>query len=286
MLLEVAERIRVVEAWRDAVGDRASLFVHVGASSTRDARTLAAHAESIGVEAISSISPPVYTAADLGQLVASLAEIASAAPRMPFFFYHNTASVPKVSGYDFLNAAQSQIPTLAGLKFTHEDLFDLSRVLRFADGRFNIFYGKDEFLLGAHAIGATKFIGGSFNVICPLVRAVLGAFDAGDIEAARAAQHKLVDVVAVLRKFGGLAAVKAAMALLGVECGGVRLPLKSVTPANRELLFAELKAVWPEIGEPAISRAATRSGRAVNGAAHANASTGVDVATLHVPVIT
>jgi N-acetylneuraminate lyase len=260
MLMEVEERMRLVDAWRDAVGDEAQLFIHVGAAATRDARALARHAAGAGAEAISSVSPPVYLAADMQQLIASFAHIADAAPDTPFYFYHNSFGPgPKVSGYDFLAAAEAALPTLAGIKFTHEDLLDLSRCLRFADGRYHIYYGKDEFLLGAHAIGATRFIGGSFNVVCPLVRQVLRAFAAGKIEEARQIQHKLVDVVVVLRRFGGLPAVKATMAMLGVPCGPVRLPLRSVSAAQHDELFAQLRAVWPEIADvyesqrPAVS---------------------------------
>jgi N-acetylneuraminate lyase len=250
MLMDVEERMRVVDAWRDAAGDEASLIVHVGAAATRDARKLARHAEACGVAAISSVSPPVYLAADMQQLVASFAQIAEAAPSTPFYFYHNSFGPgPKVSGYDFLTAAQAALPTLAGIKFTHEDLLDLSRCLRFADGRYQIYYGKDEFLLGAHAIGATRFIGGSFNVICPLVKQILRAFAEGNVEGARAVQHKLVDVVVVLRRFGGLPAVKATMAMLGVPCGPVRLPLRPVPATQHDELFAQLHSVWPEIAD-------------------------------------
>src|SRR4051812_16250892 len=83
MLLDVKERMQVVEAWRDAVGSDMPLFVHVGCASTRDARQLARHAASIGAEAISSVAPPVYAAGDMKQLIASFAEIADAAPGTP-----------------------------------------------------------------------------------------------------------------------------------------------------------------------------------------------------------
>lgn len=254
MLMDAGERMRVVEAWREAVGDSADLFVHVGCASTREARQLAGHAASMGAAAISSVAPPVYAAGDLGQLVKSFAHIAEAAPETPFYYYHNAGSPGvKVTGYDFLTAGADAIPTLAGIKFTHEDLFDLSRSLRVADGRFHIYYGRDEFLLAAHATGAKRFIGGSYNLLMPLVRQVLSSFAAGEMEAAQAAQHQLVDVVAVLRRFGGLSAVKAAMALLGVPCGPVRLPLKPLTASQTEDLGTALRQVWPGMTAPAVS---------------------------------
>jgi N-acetylneuraminate lyase len=252
MLLTVQERMDLVECWRDVAGSKVPIVVHVGCVSLRDARVLAKHAAELDVAAISSVAPPVYTAADVRQLIASFREIVDAAPETPFYFYHNAASAgPKISGHDFLTAAADALPTLAGMKFTHEDLFDLSRCLRFQDGRYRIFYGKDEFFLGAHAVGAADFIGGSFNIVNPLVKQSLSAFAAGDIDAARAAHGRVVDVIDVLRRFGGLPAVKAAMTLLGVPCGPCRLPLRSLPVTAYEPLFSELRQAWPGVAEVA-----------------------------------
>ena len=255
MLLSVRERMSVVERWCEAVDGEVPVIVHVGCVAVDDAKRLARHAEELGVAAISAIAPPVYLASDVHQLVASLAEVADAAPATPFYFYHNSAAPgPKVSGFEFLAAASGSIATLRGIKFTHEDLFDLSRCLRFEGGRYRIFYGKDEFMLGAHAVGAQDFIGGSYNVVSPLVRRSIDAFARGDIAAAQAAHHSLVDVIAVLRSHGGLPAVKAAVGLLGVPCGACRLPLRTLTPRQIEALAADLRGAWPEFDAPTAQR--------------------------------
>lgn len=251
MLLPVRTRMKIVEAWRQAAGDAFPLFVHVGAVAVEDACELSRHAAELGSDAISSIAPPVYHARDVRQLVRAFAEIAETVPHTPFYFYHNSAAAgPKFSGHEFLKAGHEVIPSLAGIKFTHEDLMDLSQCLRFADGRYRVFYGKDEHLLGACAIGATDFIGGSFNVVGPLVKQTLREFAAGNMTGAQAAYHQLVDVIAVLRRFGGLSAVKATMTMLGVACGGVRSPLVSVPAIDQPRLFDELRHVWPGISEP------------------------------------
>ena len=45
---------------------------------------------------------------------------------------------------DFLKAAIPKIPTLAGVKFTSGDMFDLGRCLILEDQRFSIMFGGDE----------------------------------------------------------------------------------------------------------------------------------------------
>lgn len=48
---------------------------------------------------------------------------------------------------DFLNAAKHKIPTLAGMKFTSSDMFDLGCCLCVDDGRFQMLHGGDEVVL-------------------------------------------------------------------------------------------------------------------------------------------
>lgn len=45
---------------------------------------------------------------------------------------------------DFIKAAMPKIPTLAGLKFTSIDLFDLGRCLVLAEEKIQILFGGDE----------------------------------------------------------------------------------------------------------------------------------------------
>lgn len=48
---------------------------------------------------------------------------------------------------DFLNTAKHKIPTLAGIKFTSSDMFDLGCCLCVDDGRFQMLHGGDEVVL-------------------------------------------------------------------------------------------------------------------------------------------
>jgi hypothetical protein len=87
--LTADERRALAEAWVRA-GKRHKLVVvvHVGADSVKDAADLAQHAESIGANAISAIPPVFFKTSSIPNLVQTMASIASAAPRTPFYFYH------------------------------------------------------------------------------------------------------------------------------------------------------------------------------------------------------
>lgn len=248
LLLDCDSRMRLLQAWRAAAGPRVPLISHVTAASLKDAHRLARHAVSEGVIGISAMSPIVGAVRTPTDLVNYLADVASATPDTPFFYYHNPA-VTRVAftASSILEAAQDTVPSLHGVKFTDENLMDLSICMRFDGGRFRIFYGKDEVLLPARVIGATQFIGGAFNVVSPLVTKCLRSFAAGRLDDARDSYHTIVDVIAVLRKFGGLCAVKATMRFLGVDCGPMLRPARTLDESESLTLFAALKGVWPEV---------------------------------------
>ena len=57
---------------------------------------------------------------------------------------------------DFLAQAPDRIPTLAGIKYTNADLMSYQLCLRAGNGRFDVPYGTDEWLLAALALGAGR----------------------------------------------------------------------------------------------------------------------------------
>ena len=86
--------------------------------------------------------------------------------------------------------------------------------------------GDDSLTLPLLSIGGRGVISVVGNIVPADMKALLDAFDAGDLARARALHHKLF---ALCRDLLGLASnpipIKAAMAMLGRDTGDVRLPL-------------------------------------------------------------
>jgi N-acetylneuraminate lyase len=247
LLLTSEERMRLVECWRSILPDDIFFVVQVAAGSPVESIELARHAESVGASGISAVTPSPYAAPNMGALVAHFARIAAAAPSKPFYYYHNSSGPGlKIKAYDFLTAARDHIPNLGGIKFTDENLMDFNRCLKFSSGDYDILYGKDEMALGALALGAKGFIGGSYNILSPLLGEVLIHWEHGRLDAALQAQSMLIDAIAVFGRWGGLGALKAAAAGLGLELGPMRSPLKTVPRQDWPSLFAELDEAWPD----------------------------------------
>jgi N-acetylneuraminate lyase len=201
------------------------MIVHVGSNCLADARTLAAQAQSLGAAAVAAQAPSYFKPRNIAALVDCCAQIAGAAPDLPFFYY----DIPALTGFsmpmaDFLAQAQDSIPNLAGLKFTNPDLMMFQQCLRYAGGAFSIPWGCDEYLLAALALGASGAVGSTYNFAAPIYHRLLRAFAAGDLVAAREEQFRSVQVISVLAGHGFMGAAKAVMKMLGVDVGPARLP--------------------------------------------------------------
>lgn len=240
--MSTAERMRVAEAWVPAARERLRVIVHVGHASVAEAMVLAAHAQGIGAAGIACMAPYFFKPGSVEDLVAFCAPVAAAAPDLPFYYYHipslTGANLPMVT---FLAAAGRVIPSLAGIKYTHEDMLDFSACLRFDGGRYDILFGRDEMLLAGLALGAKGAIGSTYNYMSPIYHRVIEAFARGDTAAARAEQARATDIIAVMLRHGGLPAGKAMMAIAGIDCGPVRPPLHDLGDARRESLRRDLE---------------------------------------------
>lgn len=242
--LTARERRQVVEGWVQARPASLAVIVHVGHLSLGEACEFARHAQESGADAIATLAPCFFRPGNTADLVAWCAAVAAAAPRLPFYYYHMPAMTGvSIPAADFLEAAAPRIPTLAGVKFTHENLMDFGRASEVAGGKFTLLFGRDEILLAGLALGAPGAVGSTYNFAAPLYHRIIDAFRRGDLAAARRAQSQAMAFIDVLGRHGGLSAGKLAMKLIGVDCGPVRLPLHALSAQVENALRADLEKI-------------------------------------------
>lgn len=242
--MTTAERMAVAESFVKAAQKRLLIFIHVGHSSIAEARVLAAHAQKIGADAISAVAAFYFKPTAVQNLADSMAEIASAAPQLPFYYYH----IPHLTGVgmdmiEFLKIAGPAIPNLAGIKYTATTLHEYQACLNFENGRFDILYGLDEMLLPALAVGAQGAIGSTYTFAAPLYLQTIALFRKGEIDKAQASHAWMVEVIRILVKYPPIPGQKAIMDMLGWKLGPCRLPLTTFDAAAYNKFKEELAAI-------------------------------------------
>ncbi|HEU4555289.1 MAG TPA: dihydrodipicolinate synthase family protein [Chitinophaga sp.] len=247
--LTIEERMAITEAYVKAVNKRCLVLVHVGHPSIADARKLAAHAKAAGADAISAVAAFYFKPTSANNLVDCMAEIASAAPDMPFYYYH----IPVMTGValdllEFLRLAETRIPNLAGIKYTAATLHEYQACLNYKNGKYDILYGYDELLLSALAVGAQGAIGSTYTFAAPLYLKLMAYFREGKLPEARQMQLHAVNMIRCLSRFGPIPTQKTILKLLGTNLGPCRLPLVSLSAQQEqeisryldEIKFAEV----------------------------------------------
>ena len=220
------------------------VLVHVGHNSLPAARALADHAGQCGAWGIAAMAPCFFKPRDLTELISFLEGIATVVPSMPFYYY----DIPALTGVnlsmpDFLSQGRVRLPNLAGIKYTNDDLAQFLECVQLLDGAYDILFGCDEALLAGLALGARGAVGSSYSFAAPLYQRIISAHNAGDLDTARKEQYRSARMIKVLKGYGYSAAAKAVMAMIGVDCGPVRPPLKPLSEDRIRQLRRDLDSI-------------------------------------------
>lgn len=228
MSLTVDERIAVADSWSRVIPPGFRLIVHVGHTSLADCRRLAAHAQEIGADSIGCMPPFFFKPDSMAATADWCAQVADAAPELPFYYYH----IPSMSGVafsiaEFLAVEGGTIPQLAGVKYTHEDLRDFTAAGQVGGGKFDVLFGRDELLQQGLAAGARGAVGSTYNFASPLYRELMRCAASGAQDEAKRLQGKAVAMIQAILQAGGsgVACLKATMKLAGFDCGPARRPM-------------------------------------------------------------
>src|SRR5690606_5492898 len=242
--LSVTERKQIGSAWSEHRSTDLLVIDQVGHTSLTEAKELAKHA-SDKMYGIAALAPFYFRLSNLHKLVEYCKEIAACAPNIPFYYYH----IPVLTGanfnmIDFLELATPEIPNLAGIKFTNNDLIDYKYSRDFNNGSADILFGFDEIFLSSLPFGADGWVGSTYNHLAPLYLSIVEAFNNNDHKLAAELQGKSMKFVDTLNAKGGFnGAAKSFMKALGVDCGPSRFPHTTLTDAQIEEAKTELDAL-------------------------------------------
>jgi len=242
--LSFREKEALLRAWGRADAPTLQKMMLVGGTSLAESRELAALAADCGYDAVAVLAPFYFRPGSASALADFCVAVGEAAPEVGLYFYHIPALTGvSVSMLAFLEAMQGRLPTFRGIKYTHNDLMEYRQCLLFDGGRYDLLWGWDEIFLAALAMGARGAVGSTFNYAAPLYHDLMRAFDAGDLDRARAMQDRSIAIVELLGKYGGIATGKAYMRAVGLDCGAFRLPVQNMSAARYADFLRDLETI-------------------------------------------
>ncbi|MEG0803792.1 MAG: dihydrodipicolinate synthase family protein, partial [Pygmaiobacter sp.] len=189
----VAERKLVLEHVMAEVQGKLTVIAHVACNNTRDSRELAAHAESLGVDAIAAI-PPIYFHLPSYGIAAYWNDISAAAPNTDFIIYN----IPQLAGVALtlpLLCEMQKNPRVIGVKNSSMPVQDIQMWEDAGGSDFIVMNGPDEQFVSGLAAGATGGIGGTYAVMPELFIKARAEFLAGHVEQARRIQNDICRII-------------------------------------------------------------------------------------------
>ena len=247
----VAERKLVLEnVMAEAKNHDLTIIAHVACNNTRDSQELAAHAESLGVDAIASI-PPIYFHLPDHAIAAYWNAMSAAAPNTDFIIYN----IPQLAGValnlGLLNEMRKN-PRVIGVKNSSMPTQDI-QMWKDAGGKdFVVFNGPDEQLVSGLAMGATGGIGGTYAVMPELYIKIWDLFHAGKMAEAAQVQNECCRIIyAMCSAHGNLYAVMKEIikSQYGLDMGGVRAPLPNLSDSDKAVVEACSKQIKDAIAK-------------------------------------
>jgi 4-hydroxy-tetrahydrodipicolinate synthase len=233
-----AEKDRLLRTVIEAVGDRAQVVAGVGTNDTAHTCELARQAEQAGADGLLVVTP-YYNKPPQQGLVAHFTAVADSTG-LPVMLY----DIPGRTGIPIRTESLLQLaqhPRIVAVKDAKGDLTASSLVMAATDLAY--YCGDDLVNLPWLSIGACGFVSVVGHVAGDRLAEMIRAYLAGDVATALRHHRELMPVyTGIMTRTQGVITTKAALSLLGLPGGPVRLPLADATAAEVEQLRTDLVA--------------------------------------------
>ena len=227
------EKINVVKAVKEAVGDRVPVLVGTGTNDTRTTIEATKEMEAIGADGVLVVAPYYNKPSQEGmyQHFKAVAEATS----LPVVLYN----IPGRCGVNMspeLIARLSKISNIVAVKEAAGSIEQVSQIKQLVDDDFIIYSGDDSLTLPMMAVGGYGVISVAAHVIGKEIHAMVDAYVEGRVAEAQEWHKKLYPMFKNLFITSNPVPVKYALNQIGFGNGNVRLPLVEANDAEKQIV--------------------------------------------------
>jgi 4-hydroxy-tetrahydrodipicolinate synthase len=213
------ERLELLRAALEAVGDRATVIAGTGTYSTEHSIHLTEQAHEAGAHGMLVVTP-YYNKPPPRGIVAHFEAVAGATDR-PVMVYNIPARVVINIEPDSM-AQLAEIPNVTSVKQANADIEQARRIVELG---LDLYAGDDNIIHPFLEVGGRGGVCVHTHVVGPQVKEMIQRFREGDAEGAKRIDDELEPAYELLGVVTGPIQIKAALNMLGHDVGGLRLPL-------------------------------------------------------------
>lgn len=228
------EHMDTIKFTIERVNHRIPVIAGTGSNSTATAVQLSKEAAEAGAEGILLVTP-YYNKATQNGLIAHYTKIANEA-KVPTILYN----VPSRTGCNIQPATVAHlvknVEYIVGIKEASGDIGSVAKIMHLCDGNIDLYSGNDDQVVPLLSLGGKGVISVLSNIAPAYVHEMVYKYFDGDVKGSCDMQLKAIPLCSALFCEVNPIPVKAAMNLLGKECGPLRGPLTEMEPQNKEVL--------------------------------------------------
>jgi 4-hydroxy-2-oxoglutarate aldolase len=244
-LMDEDESDRTIAVARDAVPRGRRFIVGTGRESTQATIKATRRAAALGADAVLVRTPGFFKSQMTTEVfVRHYTAVADGSP-VPVLLYNFTA----VTGVNLQPAAVSRLathPNIIGMKESSGDIAQIADLVAGTPPGFQVLAGSASTFYVALCVGAAGGILALAAVVPEACVRLLDLTRQGRHDEARALQQQLVPLARLLSGVYGVAGLKAALKLAGIDVGVPRPPLTPV-PASGITALKEALAKFQEV---------------------------------------
>ena len=245
VMLDFEEKKEIITKVCEMAKGKKYVMAGCGCESTRETIKLCEHSAKAGAQAALVLNSNYYKNAMNDTVNENFFKSVADASPIPVVLYN----MPGNTGVNLSSAfvaKMAQHKNIIGIKDSGGNIVQITEILRDVPEKFAVFAGSTSFLLATlvlGGVGGTLALANIFPNECARVQTL---FDAGKLAEATVLQKKLMACNNAVTARWGIAGLKAAMELRGLEGGAPRSPLLPLKDEDRATLKGIIDKVIQE----------------------------------------
>ena len=218
---------------------RLPVIAGTGSNATYTTIDMSKEAVEYGVDGLLIVTP-YYNKATQKGLAAHYKAVAEET-KAPIIMY----SVASRTGLNIAPETAAElirdVDNIVGIKEASGNIAQVAKIMYLTDGKADLYSGNDDQIVPLLSLGGKGVISVLSNVAPKETHDICAKFFAGDVKGACELQLKAIPLIEQLFCEVNPIPVKKAVNLMGMECGGLRMPLTEISPEHEKSLAQAMK---------------------------------------------
>ncbi len=239
-----AEKLHLFRLVKQTVGKRGTVIAGTGGNDTAASIQLTQEANEIGVDGVLLVVPP-YNKPSMEGLYRHFKAIAEAAPTLPCMLYNVPARTAQNMDAATTVRLAKEIGNIVAVKEASGNLVQMAEIVADAPHDFAVYSGDDGLTLPLLAVGGVGIVSVIAHLVGRQMKEMHTAFFSGDLTRAACLNAQMLPVLKACFQptTPSPAPLKAGLNRLGVNVGGLRLPLAEANEKEQAVIFAAMERV-------------------------------------------